>query len=133
MWIFRSFVVWVFLSGAVFAQGDVKIDIQNVISGQIEAFQEDDFVKAFSYAAPSIKSYFGSSERFGQMVQSGYPMVWRPSQVTYLDLTEYRGIPVQRVLVADQDGALFVLNYLMQASPDGWQIGGVSLEDQPGA
>ena len=68
-----------------------ETDIQAVISQQIAAFQQDDFEQAFTYASPNIQGFFGTSERFGQMVTSGYPMVHRPDAVRYLELREIAG------------------------------------------
>ena len=44
---------------------------------------------AFDYASPTIRGIFGSPDRFGAMVQQGYPMVYRPSEVRYLERREF--------------------------------------------
>ena len=54
-----------------------------MISKQIEAFKADDFDTAFSFASPMIQRMFGSASTFGEMVQNGYPMVWRPAEVRF--------------------------------------------------
>lgn len=112
----------------VFASED---RIQTVITSQIEAFQRDDFDEAFSYASPTIKDLFGSPERFGAMVRGGYPMVWRPSNVEFLDLKAQGAQTVQEVLITDSTGALHVLAYYMVETADGWQIAGVQLLRAP--
>ena len=101
--------------------------IREVISEQIEAFRADDFGTAFTFASPGIQEMFGSPDRFGQMVRDGYPMVWRPGDVRFSDLVEDGGHPVQRVLVTDQSGAFFVLEYDMVQGEQGWRIDGVRL------
>lgn len=120
----------VLLSGPVAA--DTKDDVTGVIQSQIEAFQADDFATAFTFAAPGIKRMFGSPDRFGMMVQQGYPMVWRPGRVDYLDLREGPAGPVQRVMITDQAGRTHLLDYYMSPSDDGWQISGVQLLQAPG-
>ncbi len=110
--------------GPVRAQ-DGGEDIRSIISRQIEALKADDFETAFSFASPLIKRMFGSSERFGEMVQNGYPMVWRPAQVRFSGLETREGRTVQSVLVIDQSGALYVLDYDMITGDDGWRINGV--------
>ena len=105
--------------------------IQSVISDQINAFQSDDFETAFTFASPTIKQLFGSPERFGTMVRTGYPMVWRPSKVEYLSLETVRGALVQQVLITDQNGALHTLAYFMIETGDGWQINGVQILQAP--
>ncbi|MEO1239467.1 MAG: DUF4864 domain-containing protein [Pseudomonadota bacterium] len=122
--------VGVVLAGPLAA--DTKDDVTGVIQSQIEAFQADDFDRAFTFAAPGIKRMFGTSDRFGMMVQQGYPMVWRPGRVDYLDLREGPTGPVQRVMITDQAGRTHLLDYYMSASEDGWQISGVQFVQAPG-
>lgn len=125
----RRVIVGVLLLGLTVASARAQsadADIQAVISGQIEAFRADDFETAFSYASPAIKRMFGSPSRFGEMVQNGYPMVSRPADVRFSGLETRAGRTVQSVVVTDQSGALYVLDYEMIAGEDGgWQINGV--------
>ncbi|MEO0938328.1 MAG: DUF4864 domain-containing protein [Pseudomonadota bacterium] len=103
--------------------------IQNTISRQIDAFLVDDFPKAFTFASPSIQGIFRTPENFGRMVSQGYPMVWRPADVQYLDLREEGGVLIQKVLITDQEGGQHVLDYRMIETGEGWKINGVSLLD----
>ena len=105
--------------------------IEGVISSQIEAFQRDDFVTAFGFASPMIKGVFGTPERFGQMVRRGYPMVWRPADVQYLDQRVVGPFTYQRVLIEDQQGGLHTLEYEMIETENGWQINGVQFLVEP--
>ena len=123
-------VAGLILSGPLMA--DTKDDVTGVIQSQIEAFKVDDFETAFTFAAPGIKRMFGSPDRFGMMVQQGYPMVWRPGRVDYLDLREGPTGPVQRVLITDQAGRTHLLDYFMSPSDNGWQISGVQFVQAPG-
>lgn len=107
-------------------------DIRAVISDQIAAFKADDFETAFGFASPTIKRMFGNPETFGQMVRSGYPMVWRPAQVQFTALATRNGRQVQSVLVTDQAGALHVLDYEMIPAEGGWQINGVWIREAEG-
>jgi len=117
-----------FLAGAVAAQ---DLDIRGVISHQIDAFRADDFATAFTFASPMIKGVFGTPERFGAMVQQGYPMVWRPADVQYLQQRQADGFTFQNVLIRDQGGTYFVLEYQMVATENGWQINGVKFLNPP--
>lgn len=102
--------------------------VQKVISDQIAAFQADDFDTAFTYASPTIKRLFGDADRFGQMVRNGYPMVWRPAEVQFLD-TETAGEAVrQHVLIRDQEGVYYELQYDMIDGAEGWKINGVQVK-----
>ena len=105
--------------------------IEKVIADQLAAFQADDFDTAYSFASPTIKRLFGSPERFGQMVREGYPMVYRPADVTMLEQRVMGGQTVQRVMMRDAAGRLHFLAYQMIETPEGWQINGVQILRAP--
>jgi hypothetical protein len=105
--------------------------IQETIQSQIDAFQADDFARAFTFASPNIKGLFGTPENFGAMVKNGYPMVYRPSDVEMLELREIAGNLWQRVRVIDQGGSAYFLDYMMVETPEGWQINAVQVLPAP--
>ncbi len=112
----------------------VKADedaIRSVISNQIEAFQADDFAKAFTYASPKIQGIFGTAENFGTMVRQGYPMVWRPADVQFLDTEIEGGRLWQNVMIRDAAGRIHVLGYEMVTSENGWKINAVKVQKVP--
>ncbi|MEM7073863.1 MAG: DUF4864 domain-containing protein [Pseudomonadota bacterium] len=115
----------VFHSGLARADSDA---VRKVISDQITAFQADDFDTAFTFASPSIKQIFGDAERFGQMVRNGYPMVWRPAEVTFLETEQVDGAFRQHVLIRDQQGVYYELQYDMIEGEEGWKINGVQVK-----
>ena len=125
----RHFLMAAALSAAV-ALPAVAQDgpIEDVIQGQVEAFRAGDMEGAFAFASPGIRRLFGSPERFGAMVEEGYPMVWRPSEVRYLDRRELGSTVIQKVLMRDAAGVPWVLDYQMIECPDGWMIDGVRIE-----
>jgi Domain of unknown function (DUF4864) len=106
-------------------------DITGIIQNQLDAFQADDVTTAFSFASPTIQGIFGTAQNFGAMVQQGYPMVWRPAAVKYLDLRQGPDGMYQKVAITDQAGALHVLEYQMIPDGSGWVIGGVQVLQQP--
>lgn len=122
-------VLAVGLSGAAMAQGQ---DIETVIGSQLDAFKVDDFEGAFEFAAPNIRGIFRTPENFGVMVRRGYPMVWRPEEVEFLDLREEPGRYVQTVRIEDAAGAEHFLAYSMIETADGWKIAGVQILEAPG-
>ena len=105
--------------------------IQDTIRSQIDAFQADDFGRAFTFASPTIKGMFGTPENFGAMVKQGYPMVYRPAEVQMMDLREVAGNLWQRVLITDQAGAGWFLDYMMVETAEGWQINAVQILPAP--
>ncbi|MEM9475863.1 MAG: DUF4864 domain-containing protein [Pseudomonadota bacterium] len=129
----RAAILWVVLAlgvSAAVAQ-ERNADIEGVIQSQIDAFLQDDFETAFTYASPAIKRLFGTPDRFGSMVRQGYPMVWRPSSVEYLELEPQGAFQYQRVLVTDGDGVPYLLEYQMIEGDTGWQINGVRFLGSP--
>jgi hypothetical protein len=105
--------------------------IEETITQQLEAFKADDFGAAFDFASPNIKNIFRTPENFGAMVRQGYPMVWRPGEVTYLEQREIAGAIWQKVQIVDGAGRVHILDYQMIQTADGWQINGVQLLKQP--
>ena len=99
--------------------------IRNVIESQIDAFLQDDFATAFTFASPMIKRMFQTPENFGSMVRNGYPMVWRPDDVRFLEQREIEGRTFQKVMVTDRAGEIHMLEYEMIRTGEGWQINGV--------
>jgi len=108
--------------------------IQQVIQSQLDAFQHDDWPRAFGYAAPTIQTKFVSPEIFSQMVRQGYPQVYRPKTVEFRELAATEYGPTQRVFVVGPDGHAYMAYYTMERQPDGsWRISGchlVELEDE---
>jgi hypothetical protein len=109
------------------AGDEVADQIARTIQNQLDAFLADDVATAFTFASPGIKQLFRTPERFGEMVRTGYPMVWRPADVRYLERRVMNGRTVQRVMIIDQQGGLHLLDYLMIETAEGWQIAGVQL------
>ncbi|AXT28223.1 DUF4864 domain-containing protein [Ruegeria sp. AD91A] len=124
----RRFLLAVSLSAGLgsgaFAQ---NAEIEANISAQIQAFKADDFATAFTFASPSIQRLFQNPDNFGAMVRNGYPMVWRPSDVRFLELREVAGALWQKVLITDGNGRVHILDYQMIPLEGGWKINGVQL------
>lgn len=106
--------------------------IEATISSQMDAFLARDVDEAFSFASPNIQGLFGSAENFGRMVENGYPMVWTPSEVDFIDLQSLGGLIVQRVEVIDAAGQRHWLGYAMIETENGWRINGVQILQAPG-
>lgn len=128
----RKWVICVMLTlsmvGGASAQG---ADIEDVINRQMDAFKADDFSTAFTFASPNIRNMFRTPENFGRMVAQGYPMVWRPAEIEYLDLREEGGSLKQTIRIVDQKGGVHLLDYSMIETPDGWKINGVQILQAP--
>ncbi|MFT6932794.1 MAG: hypothetical protein ACJAXT_001494 [Paracoccaceae bacterium] len=106
-------------------------EINATIQGQLDAFLADDVNGAWDFASPNIQGMFQTPERFGAMVQNGYPMVWRPAEVDYLVLREVAGNLWQRVQIIDAQGTVHLLDYMMTPTASGWKISAVQLLRAP--
>ena len=112
-------------------EGDDTAGIRSSISDQMQAFRDGDLATAFGFAAPGIQSMFATPERFGLMVENGYPMVLQPGEVTFGELREEGGRLWQKVIVRGPKGALHALDYEMIDMGGLWRIGGVRLLEAP--
>ena len=121
----------VFLAQASLAEEMPNPAIEDVIQSQIDAFLADDMAAAFVHASPNIKGIFGSPERVGMMVKQGFPMVYRPSEVEFLELRELSGALWQKVLMRDANGVYTTLDYQMVPAGDSWQINAVQIIPNP--
>ena len=98
---------------------------RDIISAQIDAFVSQDVETAFSLASPTIQRIFDDPETFGTMVRNGYPMVWNPADVIFLDTRDVEGRFYQRVQIVDQAGQSHTLVYEMIEVGTAWKINGV--------
>jgi ketosteroid isomerase-like protein len=105
-----------------------RTQIRDVIARQLEAFKRDDGVTAFSFAAPGIKSIFGTVENFMSMVRNGYQPVHRWRSFAFRDIRLTEDLIIQKVHIEAQDGSAVTAFYVMEKQPDGtWRIAGCSL------
>lgn len=119
-------------SGSISAQTPGEADaIEGTIRSQILAMQEDDWAEAFSYASPNIQNIFRNPDTFSQMVTNGYPMVWRPKSYRTGTLEATPQGWVQTMFFEDQQGRLFIADYLMQQIDGVWLINGVQIRPAP--
>lgn len=102
--------------------------IRSMIEQQLQAFQQNDAVKAFAFASPSIQELFETPENFIGMVQTHYEAVYRPRSVIFEAIAEIEDLPAQTVIFMTSSGNLVRAAYLMQQQPDlSWRIHGCLL------
>ena len=99
--------------------------IEATITAQVEAFRADDFEAAFDFASTSIQTIFRTADAFERMVRQGYGVMTDPAEMRFLDRSEVAGSVWQRVLFRDASGAVFLFDYQMIETADGWRIGAV--------
>lgn len=103
--------------------GDARA-IRAVVEAQLAAFAADDAERAFGYAAPSIRTMFGTAEKFIAMVRHGYPVVYRPASVAFLVAEAGEaGKLLQRLRMTDAAATSWDVTYELERQPDRqWRI-----------
>ncbi|WP_421695289.1 DUF4864 domain-containing protein [Aestuariivirga sp.] len=106
---------------------------RSIITGQIEAFRNEDGARAYSYAAPMIRQVFPNPDMFMNMVRKGYQPVYRPKSFSFGTAGfSASGRPIQKVTVVGPDGQTYEAIYTMERQPDGtWQINGCAIVRAP--
>lgn len=133
---FRALIVVAVLAFAGLAAPIARAQadgIERVIRAQLEEFTDRDEAGAFAFASPALRVYFGTPEVFGQMVRGGYPMVWNNAAARMLERREIAGRLWQKVMIEDTSGRLWLLDYAMIETDEGWRIDGVQILPGPDA
>ena len=99
--------------------------VKEIISSQLMAFKEKNIEKAYSFAAPNIKSQFLNAENFGLMVKNGYPVIWRPKNYRFVKFSSNGTRSIQRVLFRSYTDAILTYDYLLEKFSNEWRISGV--------
>jgi hypothetical protein len=112
---------------------DEAVAVRAVVEAQFAAFAADDAQRAFSYAAPSIRDVFKTPDRFMAMVRAGYPVVYRPASVIFLNPLRSQGQLFLGVQLTDADGRLWLATYRLERQPDkSWRISGCDVQPSAG-
>jgi Domain of unknown function (DUF4864) len=107
--------------------------VRAVVEAQLAAFAADDAKRAFSYASPSIREMFGTPDRFMEMVRTGYPVVYRPAAVIFLNPVRLEGQLFEGVQLTDADGSVWLATYRLERQPDkSWRISGCDVQPSSG-
>ncbi len=101
---------------------------QNVIRAQEQAFARGDAAAAYAQAAPAIRQIFPDADIFMQMVQQGYPPVYRHQSFEFGEAKVVDDHVAQRVHIVDEKGEAWEALYTLEQQPDGsLKITGCSL------
>ena len=106
---------------------EIAREVEATIRRQLRAFREDDAEAAFQIAAPFIQQKFRSPQVFMEMVRRGYPVIYQPASVEFLDLTPLPdGSYSQLVQMSDAGAKIWMMEYLVSQDDQGnWRINGV--------
>jgi Domain of unknown function (DUF4864) len=110
-----------------------SIATKNVIEDQLEAFRAHDLTRAYSHAAPNIRTIFPTVELFSTMVENGYGAIYSPQSYVF-GRSRLQGDEIyQEVIITDANGKQWQAVYsLMRQDNGNWQITGVRLNPYKG-
>ena len=121
-------LVFIVIGNSFAITTDEENEIKFIVNQQLEAFQDDDFEKAYSFASPTIKKMFSSPEVFRKMVIGGYQAVYRPQSIKMGSVEIIKGVTTLKVYLVDPNGEFVTANYLMEKQGNGeWLISGCVL------
>eukprot|EP00657_Telonema_sp_P-1_P008808 TRINITY_DN30909_c0_g1_i1.p1 TRINITY_DN30909_c0_g1~~TRINITY_DN30909_c0_g1_i1.p1 ORF type:complete len:117 (-),score=21.17 TRINITY_DN30909_c0_g1_i1:103-453(-) len=110
-----SFIMLLLVATPTLGHADADENaIRSVINQQIDAFRADDGERAFSFAAPIIRSKFGNADNFMTMVRTGYPDVYRPKAVEFRELKRDGERLIQEVWFLGTGGGSTIGTYFME-------------------
>ena len=108
--------------------------VRSVIEAQLAAFAKDDATKAFSFAAPNIRSSLKSADKFMAMVRASYPVVYRPASTLFLPAQVDGMQALQKVQMSDAKGEAWIAVYTLEKQKNkAWRITGCLVVENKGS
>jgi predicted component of type VI protein secretion system len=138
LWLMRTLAAFALLmaSLACHAQPPSTASEKQIIAtvqAQLQAFANDDAEKAFSFAAPNIRSMMLNAENFMDMVRNHYAVVYRPSDVVFLKPKVKGNEAALGVQLTDSDGNDWIAIYTLERQKNKtWRITGCKLTEAAG-
>ena len=114
------FLIACLIGPVAFAVSAADIDAaQSIISAQEQAFARDDAATAYSFASPTLQSYFRNPDGFMYMVRNGYAPVYRHRSFVFGEARIVDGKILQDVQIVDADGVAWDALYTLETQADG--------------
>ena len=106
-----------------------RVAIEQSIQAQINAFQDQDAMRAFAFAAPNIQKKFLTPERFLRMVEPAYPALHNPRSLRFGALTfqYHRGFQKIHLVKANVLLLISLSTPMIKLETGLWRIEGVTL------
>jgi hypothetical protein len=105
-------------------EGDVA-QARAVVQGQLDAFKQGDFQRAFSFAASGFHQGMTVAD-FKKMVEDGYPQIAHPHDF-HVGRAQWAGdgAVLVEVVVTGKKGPSIPHIYALARETDGWKVAGV--------
>jgi hypothetical protein len=114
------FLIACLIGPVAFAASAEDIDAaQSIISAQEQAFARDDAATAYSFASPTLQSYFRNPDGFMYMVRNGYAPVYRHRSFVFGEARIVDGKILQDVQIVDANGVVWDALYTLETQADG--------------
>ena len=114
------FLIACLIGPVAFAASAEDIDAaQSIISAQEQAFARDDAATAYSFASPTLQSYFRNPDGFMYMVRNGYAPVYRHRSFVFGEARIVDGKILQDVQIVDAAGVAWDALYTLETQADG--------------
>jgi len=114
------FLIACLIGPVAFAASAEDIDAaQSIISAQEQAFARDDAATAYSFASPTLQSYFRNPDGFMYMVRNGYAPVYRHRSFVFGEVRIVGGKILQDVQIVDAAGVAWDALYTLETQADG--------------
>ncbi|MDB5861988.1 MAG: hypothetical protein JWQ76_5677 [Ramlibacter sp.] len=106
--------------------------VRMVLVAQFQAFADDDAEGAFATATPTLRESVGSPWRYLALIHGVYPMVYRPSSVTFYEPREDEGTVLQFLQITDDEGGSWFALFVLERQEDStWRIAGCLVAENP--
>ena len=99
--------------------------VRAVIETQLQAFADDDADRAFEANTPGVREAIGSAGHFLALVRGGYPMIFRPTSISFMQPEQRGDAVLQLAEIVDAQGKSWLALFSLEQQPDGsWRISG---------
>jgi hypothetical protein len=100
-------------------------ELTQVIESQLSAFRNNDYSKAYTYAASALTSQMSLSA-FERMVKTGYPLMMRSRSTAFGVIFDNGEQAVVNVGIMGGSGRIHHFKYFLERENAGWRIRGVT-------
>lgn len=104
-----------------------KVDIQGVISRQLDAFEHQDAKRAETFASQAIKDRFPEPAKFFDMVKEHYAPLIHPKSTSFGEIASSPHGPLQKMTIVAADGTVWTAIYSFEQVNGEWHITGCGL------
>lgn len=105
-----------------------ELAIRAVVERQLQAFQRNDAVTAFSLACPELQHQLRQPHTFLEMIKINYQPIYSPRAVIFEGIVYVQQRPTLQMMLMTQGGNLVRGLFMMQQQSDlGWRVAGCQL------